>query len=214
MIVIPGLDEAIAEERRDRALAFIGQTEIICGVPVKQMTPIHWEWFRATNNPFVIGGEVTPEIAVHSLWLLAEAFESTKEASDLFAVSHAYLLKDAVPFLLRKELDEYFDRMFLDAPYGKDGLPYYSCAAGLGHAMAQEPYRWDTDRTMKSSLPVIFQFLKARDKAAGEVVINRKSHAIRGAWLDSQNAALEALRKKEARRAKRQRTQKPTDNGS
>ncbi len=201
MIEIPGYTDAVAEERRDRAFAFLGQQDTICGVPVHQMTPIHWEWFRATDNPFVCGGHVNSAHALHALWMLSVDFKADAAATQEFTERHLTIDVES----LYRDLDAYMVRMFLDAPYGKEGLPYYSAAAGMVHGMAEAPYNWDTERTLRTPLPIIFQLLKAKDRAAGIIVINRKSDKVRGDWLDVRQQQLDRERKRAERRARRER---------
>lgn len=212
MIEIEGYEQAVTEERRDRAIAFLGQPENILGVPIVPMTPVTWEWFRATGNPYVCGGKIRPMESIHALWLISAAF--TAKAEDYAAFKSSHLILHAMK--LQDALFEYFDRMFLDSPDGREGVPYYAAAASLIYAMAEKPFGWDMERTMKTPLPILFQLIKARDKASGEPVCNRKSDKVKGDWLRDKNAALAKQRLKEERRAKRQRAKQPpvTDNGS
>lgn len=176
----PGYLEAVADERRNRAVAFLDQTEIICGVPVVQMTPLHWEWFRVTDNPFVCGGNTErPHILVHALWLISTAFKPIKEEEEVFRKKSLGI--DARE--LSSALREYFFRTFLDSPDGPKAIPYISAAAGLIHAMSSEPYRWSRSETLTTPLIIIFQLIKARDMALGLKVSNKQSDKARGDWL-------------------------------
>lgn len=182
MLTIPGYDEALASERRDRALAFLGQKERIAGIECNMLTPRLMEWLRALENPYIIGGEVKPAMMLQFLWIVSTEFQ--RGDKDEFIARVAVMDGN----LIAEGIEAYIDRMFLDSPDGKPSKPLFSYAAGLAHEMAREPYRWDVERTLETPLPIIFQLIKAKDKYEGGVVVNKKSDRIIGDWLDEINA--------------------------
>lgn len=195
---IPGYNDAIAEERRDRAIAFLGIRETIAGVEVEQLTPRRLEWLRATDNSYVCGGEVTKATILQFLWFVSPHFTTDKKARDTFIANHTKLNCEAAS----RAIDAYLDRAFLDAPRGKASTPYVSIAADLAHAMSDKPFHWPVETTLTTALPIIYQLLKSKDRAAGLVVINRKSDKVAGDWLDGLNKRL-SKEKKGGQRGKR-----------
>lgn len=195
-ITIPGYAEAIAQERVWRGLAFLPHETKICGIPIQEMTPIHWERFRYAENPFIVGGEVRWIHIIHALWMLSPSFSGDSGEMERFQKSCAGIkLEEA-----RKGLDDYFERTFLDACQGKIAIPYYSAAAGLVHSMSESPFHWAMEKTLETPLIISFQLIKARDRAAGLIVVNALSDKVRGDWLDEANkktqGALEKRKKK------------------
>lgn len=195
---IPGYNDAIAEERRDRAIAFLGIRETIAGVEVEQLTPRRLEWLRATDNAYVCGGEVGKATILQFLWFVSPEFTTEQTKRDDFIASHSKLNFK----LADKAIDAYLERTFLDAPRGKVTTPYVSIAADLAHAMSDVPFHWPVETTLTTALPIIYQLLKSKDRAAGLVVINRKSDKVAGDWLDGLNKRL-SKEKKGGKRGKR-----------
>jgi hypothetical protein len=187
---IAGFDEAIASERRDRSIAFTGLPELINGIVCMPLTPRRLEWLRATDSPFVCGGKISSASVIQFLWLVSPAFpfDAIQAGRDEFIGKHAEI-DDAETL---EGIDRYLDAAFLDAPSGKASKPYYSPSAGLYHSL-NESYpsgEWTMDKVLDTPLRVIYQLIKAADRANGAIVVNRRSDEVAAKWASS----LETLR--------------------
>lgn len=193
-IQIPGFEEAIASERKDRSVALLGLGELIAGIKVAPLTPRRLEWLRAVENPFVVGGKVSPAAILQFLWLIHAGFQPGEDALTNFVQSHGGLDADE----LREGIDEYLDRAFLDSPRGAPGTPYYAPTVSYYHSLviAYPGGGWTLERVLDTPLPVIFQLIKADDRYNGRLVYNGRSDKVAGDWLDEQNTPKAIARRK------------------
>lgn len=74
--VVPGLAEARAAERQNRALAFVGLTHTLCGVEVQPYTPRHRLSLQLLRNAFTTHTEPMPGDLFQFLWLLSPGYIS------------------------------------------------------------------------------------------------------------------------------------------
>lgn len=189
---IPGYAEAQDSERVDRSLAFLGISERIAGVECAALTPHRVEFLRAFSNPFIVGGVAKTGHILQFIWLVNPDFQVGKEHQQEFVEKCAALdLEQA-----RKDIDQYLDRAFLDAPYGASEIPYAAFAAHMIYSMAGEPFRWAKEQTLHTPLAIMYQLLKCDEKAHGRVVINRRSDKSSGDWLAKLNKPKPAKRKR------------------
>ena len=74
--IIPGLREARAEERLNRALAFAGLTRTVCGVELVPLTPRHRLALQLVQNAFACGPATLPLAGdvFAFLWLLSASY--------------------------------------------------------------------------------------------------------------------------------------------
>lgn len=191
---IAGFDEAIASERRDRSKSLLGLPELICGIVCMPLTLRRFEWLRAYDSPFVCGGKITDAAVLQFLWFVSPLFpfDALQEGRDAFIESNATL--DVVEAL--EGIDKFLDAAFLDAPTGATSKPYYSPTAGLYHSL-NESYptgEWTLEHVLDTPLNVIYQLVKAADRARGCTVVNRRSDEIASKWGDS----LETLTRSES----------------
>ncbi len=188
-IAIEGYEEAIASERKDRAVALLGLGELIAGIHVEPLTPKRLEWLRAFSNPFICGGEISPFHLHKFMWIVSSEFVpefNAEKPKETAFIGYAGTL-DATE--LREGIEEYLDRAFLDAPQGKAGTPYYAPTISYYHTLviAYPGGGWTLERVADTPLPVIFQLIKADDRYNGRIVYNGRSDKVAGDWLDRQN---------------------------
>lgn len=197
---IPNFAEAEDSERVDRSIAFLRLDELIAGLKCAPLNLTRLEYLRAYSNPYVIGGDAGLNHLLQFLWFVSPDFKAGREAMEQFIYANRGLnVKEA-----QQGIDDYLDRAFLDAPHGgRANVSYYSPSAALVFEMAQEPYRWTIEQTMREPLPIIYQLIKCRDKNNGAVVVNRRSDGAAGDWLDALNKAEEEKREKQSKTKKR-----------
>lgn len=174
---------ALASERKDRAVAMLGLPELINGVEVKALTRRILEWLTIAGNPFIVGGEIKPEALLQFVWHVSPSFKpfATSEERQVFIAPFFAMDKDE----LREGIEKYLDRAFLDAPTGEAGTQYYSATAGLYHALntCYPNAGWTLDTVLDLPLRIGFQLIKAADKAAGCMVLNRRSSPLISQYL-------------------------------
>lgn len=177
-------DEALASERKDRAVALLGLPELIAGIQVSPLTPRRLEWLRAFNNPFVCGGATGSAAVLQFLWFVHPefTFNASQERRDEFTAGNLSLnIADAY-----EGIDVYLDRAFLDAPTGTQAVSYYAPTIGLYYTLNEyfPSGGWTLKKVLDTPLTIIYQLIKAGDKARGATVINRRSFAVQAKWLD------------------------------
>lgn len=185
---IPGYAEAIAEERIDRAVAFLGLPELIAGISVEPLTARRVQWLRAVSNPFLAGGnKVNDAQIIQFIWMVHKDFRQGSDAFAQFAAS----LEELDTTKAERDIEAYLERAYLDQMPGEAGRPYYEPAAYIIYMMQGEPFRWTEERAMTTDLRIIYQLLKVHAHANGKSLINRKSDRIAGDWLDELNVITE-----------------------
>lgn len=198
---IPGYAEAENSERRDRSIAFIGLPERICGIACRPLTPFLLEYLRANGNPFICGGTISEAAILQFIWFVSADFKPEKENQDAFLASVEDLDLSNAP----QEIEDYLERAFLDSSNGgPDSKQYYALAAYLVFSMAKEPYRWPMEKTMETSLAVLFQLIKCKERAEGVTVVNIRSDKVASDWL-SETITIEAKTIKELERIANER---------
>lgn len=179
---IAGYTDAVASETSDRTFAFLELPETIGGVECEPLTPYRIEWLKAARSPFMIGGKVSTAAVMQFLWLVNKGFSKKIEDRDAFIAKHLEI--DYAQTV--KDIDEYLDRAFLDAPDsgGGDGRSFYSLSAGLILALCGGDFKWRRHEVMHTPVRITFQVLKAHSKYNGVTVINKRSQKIECDWLD------------------------------
>ena len=185
---IPGYIDAVRSECRDRALSFIHAPEMLAGQCVDLMTPIHLEYLRAAENPFICSGVESVEAAVQFVWIVSKEFNTEKDSVKQFAKKLLdYNYDDLV-----KDIDDYLERTFLDAPIGKPSEPFYSMSASLVFSMSDKPFNWSMFQTMNTPLRTIYQLLKVKSESNGAIVLNKRSGKVKSDWLDNIQKSLDS----------------------
>lgn len=72
--IVPGLREARAGERQNRALAFSGVTWTVCGRQIVALTPRHRLELQLVRNAFAVGAPASPKDLLQFLWRLSPDF--------------------------------------------------------------------------------------------------------------------------------------------
>ncbi len=163
-------DAAIAEEAEDRSLAFLCETESVCGIKVKPLTLRLLERLKVVRSPFIVGGSVNYVHVAQFLWIVSVDFSPDKEKRDGWILARQSLvIQDAI-----REIDEYLDRAFLDERvYGKKSRPMVATSART--------------EIMDYPLAVLFQLMKAKDIQDGNPTCNKRSDKVTSDYLAALN---------------------------
>lgn len=177
-------DDAIASESEDRCLAFLCESDRICGLDVKPLTLRLLERLKLARSPFILGGQVNHVQVAQFLWIVSVDFSPDKEKRDAWlSERQGIVVTDAI-----KEIDEYLDRAFLDSRiFGKKSRPMVSVSASVALEMAGEPWRMKWQEIMDYPLAVLFQLMKAKDIQDGNPARNKRSDKITEDYLAELN---------------------------
>lgn len=183
--------EAVSRERRLREEAYLGTPHFVCGVPLKQITPLILAVLFRINTPFLSGGDIGDEDVLQFLWAChrdnpmreEKSVAWRKSARDKFIAASRELDFDKA----ERGIDDFMRDTFLDAPDGKPSRPYVCSIAWIEYSMSGKPFAWSREYTMKQPLRVIYQLLRCRALDAGSVLKNPISDPILQTALDELN---------------------------
>lgn len=157
---IPGYREACANEQANRNLAVLPLSVPLCGIQVHQLMPRHIVLLGYCHNAF-IEGERPPvlEDIVFFLWAVSLEYCLDLKKRDKFIKNWVKQNKDCKPI---REIDEYLERAFQDAPPSRQtyGPEYFAPSIYFVDLFGSE-YGWTVEQTMGTPLATIYQLLKA-----------------------------------------------------
>ena len=207
---IPGYAEAVEKQDLVRDVAFLGVTEIVCGISVAPMTFRHLLWLQMIGSPFIGAGD--PDVT--TLHLAMAGFFKTLAPLD----KPSFMLTE-FDTRQRKELKtymksvgklkapvalaavrEFVSETFMDRPGGTEDRTesYFSIGAALTHRLAKNYpalnanpfiYPGALDVPLKAGFQLL-KLIKSDDYAtAGKkpILFNGWSDAAKTRWLESQN---------------------------
>jgi hypothetical protein len=186
--IIPGYREALEREENQRAAAFLGVTELICGVEVQPLTLIHLCRLQCVGSPFIVGGVPAPADIALFLWAVSPAYHPKARFRRWFFVRG---LRDIEYEAAVTAINSYINAAFEDAPgSSKQGFSpsYWSGFASMIAVLSAE-FGWSEAEILNMPLKRFWQYqrvIKARNNPKA-VFSNRASERVRGEWLDSIN---------------------------
>jgi hypothetical protein len=197
---IPGYKEALAAEREVRQLPFLPVPELICGVPVRPLTPRMHLGLESSGSVFVCGGMSDEVEVVRFLWFVSTDYRwpSDSPFRCVRALDRAINSFRQHRFIRRNRrikfgpavecIRRYMDEAYADGPGSPGNIPeYWSWCAGLVDCFGIA-YGWTSDEVINTPLKVLLQLRKIIRKRAdpSEVQFNA-SDRIKGRWLAEQN---------------------------
>ena len=182
---IPGLSEAIAQERFDRSVAFLGFPETVCGVECRPLTLLDVLRLDCAGSPFVCGGNVGP-LDVGAFFKLQCTHRSRLGVWWMLnRLGRRTNTKDATAAIVA-----FIEESFSDAPpsSGEAGPAYWTAAHQYLHVFG-EAYGWPMadvlHQPLKMLLPQLNVIRAAHNQSAP--LFNPRSDKVRGMWLASQH---------------------------
>lgn len=184
--LIPGLREAVDQERFDRSVAFLGLPEKVCGVDCRPLTMLDVVRLDCIGNPFACGGQVLPVHIGAFIKLQCTAKSSVAKWFILQRMAKRYTLERA-----SAEIQSFIVDSFADAPPstgGRDDVVYWTSAHSLIDALGQR-YGWTIKETLETPLKVLLPLLNVARKQndPSTPLFNPRSDKIRGEWLAASN---------------------------
>lgn len=184
---IPGYDEALERERKIREEAFLSDRVSICGIEIYQVTPELLARLLRMSTPF-LNGDVklySDSETIRFLWALSPHFSKEQWKRDEFWKLAFSKIGDEFG-KAEDEIEEFVDDTFLDAPHsGRESVPYTCSIAWMVYKMASEPFRWDRDRTMRTPIREIYQYIRCDYLSKGVILRNAISDPVKEEWLAS-----------------------------
>lgn len=174
---IPGYTEAREREQANRDLSFLNLPIPLCGVVVRQFNLKHLILLGNVDNAFITHTRA-PEVSdvAQFLWIVSTEYSLEEKARTKFVRK----LKDVKFLPAVKEINEYIDTAFQDAPAGSaaTGKTYTANCASLVELMAHE-YGWDDETIMEKPVARLFQYLRLIQKRHNpKVILFNKSDQI------------------------------------
>jgi hypothetical protein len=186
---IPGYNEALAKERSLRDAAFTGAPCTICGIEFPALTLQKLAILFQIRSPFFCGGERTPGDISLFLWIASHRYCQDPAAREAYFSEIAAVGGD-----WEREINEYLDYCFLDAPAVGRGSRHTasdtSFVAGFVDTFGSE-YGWLDEKTITRSLPRLYQYLKeiGSRKNPERPKFHPLADKLMGDWLRAKNAA-------------------------
>ena len=149
---IPGLPEAISEERETRQDAWLGEEPDICGKPVDPLTPRKAAMLSLAGNFYLAGcAEPTAYDMGLFMWVVSPEFRPKKiRRRDRFFNRMRKLDTDE----LHEGIESYIERAFFDGPNqgaADHSAPKIDWIASYVHTLA-ETYGWSVDQCLDTPL--------------------------------------------------------------
>jgi hypothetical protein len=187
--IVPGYRQAVEDETATREAAFLGVTELVCGVEVLPFSPLHFSMLECARSPFVKGGVPSPADVAIFLWAVSPGYAPrAKIRRWLFARRVAGL--DYLNSL--SEIQSYIQDAFGDAPGVKmSGFKpsYYSGTAAMIDLIASQ-YGWSEEQIIRIPFKRIFQYARCiRERTSDNPIFFNRSDAVIGRWQEEQNAS-------------------------
>lgn len=131
--------------------------------------------------------EMSDSETLRFLWSLSVDFTTNKEKRESFLkVALERIIDSGGFFKAEEEIDVFLRDTFLDAPSGgRESVPYTTSIAWMVYKMASQPFGWDRDRTMRTPIREIYQYIRCDALAKGQILRNSISDPLKEDWLAS-----------------------------
>lgn len=190
---IPGFDEALAQERRERNVPYLSDfyENDLCGTRVRNLTPILYVRLVESRTPFIAGGDAGLEHVAQFVYIasgleISDSTERQKSIREIATRAGEIGLEDCFA-----QIDEYVDVTFRDSPEeGGGSSPIASSCAWMEYRFACDPWRWDRDRTLNMPIRILYQQIRCQEKEHGEAVANKLSRAAYKGFIEALQAGI------------------------
>lgn len=158
---IPGYAEAVARERNNRVFPLLGINDLINGIDVLPLTPMHLVLLEGCDSPFLYGrGDWSEKRIEQFLWIVRPEYTTDKTVRDRFFSEHAGKFTPDTS----QEILAYLDRHLQDAPANDavsgESKSYYSWCAALVDILASR-YGWEIEYIMSRPVALLYQLVDA-----------------------------------------------------
>ncbi len=187
-ILGPDYRQALDREELIRSAAFLGVTELICGVEVMPLTLEHLCRLQCVGSPFVSGGTPLPEDVAVFLWAVSPEYSQKARFKRYLFCRKVRGIKWAEGV---EAINAYLNESFEDAPAEKSlgfSAPYWSSYASIVALLAGE-FGWTERDIIRMPLKRIWQYVRIAKKQRNpdETFTNKHSERVRRLCLDRLN---------------------------
>lgn len=189
--VVQGYEEEVAKEQLARNVAYLDQPEIVCGEPLRNITPRMLALLTVMRTPFYFGGNFTHAHVSQFLWACHRDYSPTAwwKRRQLRKRTSRLGLEQA-----EKEISAFIDLTFMDMPRGAgQEKPIASGTAWLVYRFRNPPWNQSESVTLDTPFRKLYQELRCWMREHGEGVDN-KSDKRKATWLEQLNEELKAGR--------------------
>lgn len=184
--IVPGYRDALEREEFRRNAAFLGVSELICGVEVQPLTLEHVCRLQCVGNPFLCGGVPSVEDVAVFLWAVSPQYSPRSKWRRFWFIRSIRKL----PFIPAVEaIRAYIEEAFEDTIGGEQGgfiKSDWSGFASLVATLASE-FGWTEREIMQMPIKRVWQYARIIQKRHDpKAWFPSKSGRIRQQWLDSQ----------------------------
>ncbi len=185
---VQGYDEELERERIARNIVYLDGPVIVCGEPLRNLTPHLLVTLTVARSPFLVGGHPALAHVAQFLWACHAnyAARSWWKRRRLIKLISRFDLSDAV-----NDIHEFLDLTFMDTPssIGKSEKPIASDVAWLIYRFRNPPWNQAEAVTMHTPFRKLYQELRCWQKENGAQVNNR-SDIKKSTWLQQLNEAV------------------------
>jgi len=190
-------EEAVAQEAWERAGAYVDAPSLVCGVPIRQATPLDWARLGYARNPFAVGGIPSHPACAQFLFLLRADVETSERKARKRMTQVTCDLAMLPLSMACEQIEEYLAITFRDSSGGSaHGAPIAISTAWMEYRM-QVTFGWPSDRTLNTSMRRIFALVRCWQKEQGEIVTNKLSHGVEDERLRARQKAIDDAKDEE-----------------
>lgn len=187
--IIHGYEAEVEQEQLKRNLVYLDQCEIVCGEPIRNITPRSLALLSAMRTPFLSGGSITAPVVAQFIWALHRDY----------SVASWWKRRQLRKRLARIPIEQcateifaFLDLTFMDRPTGgKEEKPIASNIAWIVYRFRHEPWRMSERETSNTPLRKLYQELRCWERENDRIPANR-SDILKTDWLNNLNEALKS----------------------
>lgn len=187
--VVQGYEEEVEREQLARNVAYLDQPEIVCGEPLRNITPHLLALLTVTRTPFYFGGTITHAHLAQFLWACHRDYSPRawwKRRQLIHRASRLDLAK------ANEEISAFIELTFMDMPRGGDAeKPIASGTAWLVYRFRNPPWNQAEQITLHTPFRKLYQELRCWQREQGEHIAS-KSDIKKSNWLDDVQRALDS----------------------
>lgn len=179
--VVKGYEAALEKEQFARNVAYLDQPVIVCGEPLRNITPHLLTLLTVMRTPFYCGGKYSHAHVAQFLWACHVDYSPRSwwnRRRMTLRTSQLDLQKCG------QDIAEFLDLTFMDAPKGngKSDKPIASDTAWLVYRFRNTPWNQSEQVTIHTPFRKLYQELRCWLKDQGEIVVN-PSDLLKSDWL-------------------------------
>lgn len=180
--VVKGYDERIAQEQIARNVAYLDQPEMVCGEPLRNITPHMHTVLSVMRTPFIHGGNFNRAHVAQFLWACHVDYSPRSWWRRRTMTKRTSRLSLEVCY---EDIAKFLDLTFMDAPRGtsKGEKPIASDTAWLVYRFRNPPWNQSEQVTLHAPFRKLYQELRCWQKENGETIVN-PSDAMKSEWLE------------------------------